>query len=238
MSRHRDAEIALGALFEKGAGAGGTGVVHRVVNRHAVAQINVFGVLAANLENRVHVRRRSGSPRRPAPRFRCRRVRCPSKRRPVPAPSRWWRPVAPAGYPPATPGTGDIRAPPPRDRRACACNARPPRPASRDRAAPPWWSWIPHPPPAPADRPEWAVAVGAAITRTRSAWRLQRRELAKAGGGRKCSGRWIERLVPRQQGAAPRLKPRTLRQHHELRARLLPAQRRQHRRVAGHAADQ
>ena len=52
---HLDAEIALGALFEKRTGAGGTGVVHRVVNRHAVAKIDVFGILTANLENRVHV---------------------------------------------------------------------------------------------------------------------------------------------------------------------------------------
>ena len=41
--RHRDAEIALRALFEKGAGAGGAGVVHRVVNGHAIAQVDVFG---------------------------------------------------------------------------------------------------------------------------------------------------------------------------------------------------
>ena len=70
MSDDRDAEIALGALFEKRAGAGGTGVVHRVVNRHAVAQVDVFGILAANLKNRVHVGDRNGWPRPPAPRFR------------------------------------------------------------------------------------------------------------------------------------------------------------------------
>ena len=49
------AEIAVGAFFEKRAGARRTGIVHRVVDGHAVAQVNVFGVLAADLEDRVDI---------------------------------------------------------------------------------------------------------------------------------------------------------------------------------------
>ena len=53
--RHCDPEITLRALFEKRTGAGGAGVVHRIVNRHAVAQVDVLCILPADLENRVNV---------------------------------------------------------------------------------------------------------------------------------------------------------------------------------------
>ena len=54
--RHRDAEVPLGALFQERAGAGGAGVVHRVIDGHAVPEEDVLGVLAADLEDGVHVR--------------------------------------------------------------------------------------------------------------------------------------------------------------------------------------
>ena len=51
--RNIHAEIAVGAFFEKGTGARGTGVIHRVVDGNAVAQVNVFGILAADFKDRV-----------------------------------------------------------------------------------------------------------------------------------------------------------------------------------------
>jgi len=56
-------QVALSALLQKGAGAGGTGVVHRVVDGHPVAQEDVLGILSADLEDRFHFRievRRAG----------------------------------------------------------------------------------------------------------------------------------------------------------------------------------
>ena len=49
------AKIAVGAFFEKRAGARGTGIVHRIVDGNAVAQVNVLGILAADLEDRVDI---------------------------------------------------------------------------------------------------------------------------------------------------------------------------------------
>ena len=54
--RDRDAEIAVGALLQEGAGAGRTGVIHRIVDGHTVTQIDVLGVLPSDLENGVHLR--------------------------------------------------------------------------------------------------------------------------------------------------------------------------------------
>ena len=53
--RHRHAEVAPGAFFQKGAGAGGTSVVHRIVNGNAIAEMDVLGILAANFHDRVHL---------------------------------------------------------------------------------------------------------------------------------------------------------------------------------------
>jgi len=66
---------------------------------------------------------------------------------------------------------------------------------------------------------------------------MERRELTEARLDRDFR-RLVKRLVPCEQGAAPGLKPGTLRQHHELGGGELLAQCGQHRRVAGHAADQ
>src|SRR5512135_3050855 len=51
--RNVHAEIAVGAFFEKRAGARRTGVIHRVVDGNTVAEIDVFGILPADFKNRV-----------------------------------------------------------------------------------------------------------------------------------------------------------------------------------------
>ena len=50
-----DVEVALGRLLEEGARARRAGLVHRVVDRHAVLEEDVLRVLAADLEDRVDV---------------------------------------------------------------------------------------------------------------------------------------------------------------------------------------
>ena len=49
-------QIALRAFLEERASASGAGVVHGIANGHAIAQVNVLGVLAADLKDGVHVR--------------------------------------------------------------------------------------------------------------------------------------------------------------------------------------
>ena len=169
MSDTVDAQIALGALFEKRAGARRAGVVHRIVDGHAVAQVDVLGVLAADLEDRVHLGVEVGRPGGVGRDLVVDVAGAQVGPDQFPGRAGGRRRGRPAGCRPARRAPAGTRASPPRDRLRCACSAKPRPPGWPDRAGSPWSSSIPRPRPGPAGRREAPAAEAAAMTCTRSA---------------------------------------------------------------------
>ena len=213
---HRHAQVAPGALFQKGAGAGGTSVVHRIVNGNAIAQMDVLGILAANFHDRVHLLVEMARPGRVGGDF---------------VEDIFGAQVGADDFPRRA-GRSDQadaavanligQGPQARAQRGhgVALRAQVVRghhaAGGRIQQTRPWWWLIPHPLPATIGPSGGNCRGGAGMTRTRSAKRLSGGSRPRRGWNRKL-GRPVEGFVPRQQSRAPGLEPGAFRPHHKFR---------------------